>query len=78
MVCAILIDKFSVKRLPDLVHEVRHAVLVRLKDIKVRQRSRSPGPSSLSLTSQEFSSLYLVMTRLLISRVFGKNHYEMK
>ena len=60
MVCAILINKVSVKCLPGLVHEVRHAVSVRLENIQVRHRSRSP-PGSLSLTSQAFSGLHLVV-----------------
>ena len=60
MVYAILINKVSVKCLPGLVHEVRHAVSVRLENIQVRHRSRSP-PGSLSLTSQAFSGLYLVV-----------------
>ena len=50
MVCAILINKVSVKLLPGLVREVLHAVSVRLENNQVRQRSRSP-PSSLSLKS---------------------------
>ena len=50
MVCAILINKVSVKLLLDLVLEVRHAVSVRLENTQVRQRSSSP-PRSLSLTS---------------------------
>ena len=39
MISAILIIKVSVKRLPGLAHEVRHAVSVRLENIQVRQRS---------------------------------------
>ena len=60
MVCAILNNNVSVKCLPGLVHEVHHAVSVRLKNMQVRGRSRSP-PGSLSLTSQAFSGLYLVI-----------------
>ena len=68
MVSAIIINNVSVKRQPGLGNEVRHAVSVRLENIQVRQRSRSP-PGSLSLTFQALSGLYLV----IVPRRFRSN-----
>ena len=45
---------------PGLVHELCLAVSVKIENIQVRQRSRSP-PVSLTLTSQAFSGLYLIV-----------------
>ena len=59
MVSAILINKVSVKRLSGLVHEVRHAVSVRLEKIQVRQRSVTVLQVLLALRLKRLAALSL-------------------
>ena len=59
MVSGILINKVSVKRLSGLVHEVRHAVSVKLEKIQVRQRSVTVLQVLLALRLKRLAALSL-------------------
>ena len=57
---------------PGLVHELCLAVSVKIENSQVRQRSRSP-PDSLTLASQAFSGLYLIV----VPRHCGSNFHSL-